>query len=263
MMRPVGPAPCDQSFVGRSLLGVNHASVRASRCLYGMLCVFFQGDYPFKLSISHPFDPQVPIDTNGQDKVLFSLPLTKRWLGQVTLALTMVAHASMRGVIEFMSDLRGVSISPGAVHNFHQRAVRQATAINDSIELSAIRGFEGIARRDFSELAACAHGRRRPSRWRHLGDLSLNLLAQGLKHDYTIADADTGLLAHKLAWRRPRRSGGSTLRYGEHDRCLRAPDTIARSMIAVAHSGRRSSPAEGHAHEPVATPFAAASQTAC
>ena len=63
--------------------------------------------------------------------------------------------------------------------------------------------------------------------------------------------------------RRPRQSGGSTLRYGEHDRCLRALDTIARSMIAVAHSGRQSSPAEGHVHEPVSTPFAAASQSAC
>src|SRR5471032_2439136 len=47
--------------------------------------------------------------TDDQNKVLFSLPVTKRWLEQVTLALTMVAHASMRGVMEFMNDLLGVS----------------------------------------------------------------------------------------------------------------------------------------------------------
>ena len=69
------------------------------------------------------------------DKVLFSLPVTKRWLEQVTLALTMIAHASMRGATEFMNDLLGVSISLGTVHNIHQRAARQAIAINDSIDL--------------------------------------------------------------------------------------------------------------------------------
>jgi hypothetical protein len=51
----------------------------------------------------------------------------------------MVAHASMCGVMEFTNDLLGVSISPGTVHNIHQRAARHAIAINDSIDLSAIR----------------------------------------------------------------------------------------------------------------------------
>ncbi|MCX5545712.1 hypothetical protein M3A49_40965 [Paraburkholderia sp. CNPSo 3076] len=73
------------------------------------------------------------------DKVLFSLRVTRRWLEQVILALTMIGHASMRGVIEFMSDLLGVSISLGTVHNVHQRAAQRAMAINNSIDLSAIR----------------------------------------------------------------------------------------------------------------------------
>jgi hypothetical protein len=51
----------------------------------------------------------------------------------------MIGHASMRGVMEFMNDLLGVSISLGTVHNIHQRAVLQAITINDSIDLSAIR----------------------------------------------------------------------------------------------------------------------------
>ena len=50
-----------------------------------------------------------PAQTNDQNKVLFSLPVTKRWLEQVTLALTMIGHASMRGVMEFMNDYMNVS----------------------------------------------------------------------------------------------------------------------------------------------------------
>jgi hypothetical protein len=45
----------------------------------------------------------------------------------------------MRGVMEFMNDLLGVSISLGTVHNIHQRAAQRAIVINDSVELSAIR----------------------------------------------------------------------------------------------------------------------------
>ena len=60
-----------------------------------------------------------------------------------------------------------------------------------------------------------------------------------------------------------RAKAGAMPRYRERARCSRASDTIARSMIATAHSGRPSSPGEGLAHEPVATPSAAASQNAC
>jgi hypothetical protein len=82
-----------------------------------------------------------PAQTDDQNNVLFSLPVTKQWLEHVTLALalTMIGHASMRGVMEFMNDLLGVSISLGTVHNIHQRAALQAITINDSIDLSAIR----------------------------------------------------------------------------------------------------------------------------
>src|SRR5260370_15756875 len=77
--------------------------------------------------------------TDDQDKVLFSLPVTKRWLEQATLGLTMIAHASMRGVVEFMHDVLGVSISLGTVHNIHQRVAQRAAGINDSVDLSPIR----------------------------------------------------------------------------------------------------------------------------
>ena len=149
--------------------------------------------------------------TDDQNKVLFSLPVTKRWLEQATLGLTMIAHASMRGVVEFMHDVLGVSISLGTVHNIHQRAAQRAVVINDSVDLSPIRVglhdelFQGsqpvLAGIDAAStycylLAAEEH--RDGDTWAvHL----LDLQAQGLNPDYTIADAGTGLRAgQKLAW---------------------------------------------------------------
>src|SRR6202795_2165129 len=35
-----------------------------------------------------------PAQTDDSDQVLFSLPVTRRWLEQATLGLTMIAHAS-------------------------------------------------------------------------------------------------------------------------------------------------------------------------
>src|ERR1700692_2101053 len=149
--------------------------------------------------------------TEDQNKVLFSFPVTKRWLEQATLGLTMIAHASMRGVVEFMHDVLGVSIRLGTVHNIHQRAAQRAVVINDSVDLSPIRVglhdelFQGsqpvLAGIDAAStycylLAAEEH--RDGDTWAvHL----LDLQARGLNPDYTIADAGTGLRAvQKLAW---------------------------------------------------------------
>lgn len=64
------------------------------------------------------------------DEALFALPVTKTWLRQLTLGLTLICHSSYRGVVELMRDLLGVSISEGTVHNVHQAAARQAGEIN-------------------------------------------------------------------------------------------------------------------------------------
>ena len=53
--------------------------------------------------------------TAGDDDVLFYLPVTKAWLHQVVLSLTRICHSSYRGVVEFMRDILGVSISAGGV----------------------------------------------------------------------------------------------------------------------------------------------------
>ena len=60
------------------------------------------------------------------DEVLFELTVTKTWLRQVIVGLTLICRGSYRGVIEFLRDLLGVSISVGTVHHVLQLATRQA-----------------------------------------------------------------------------------------------------------------------------------------
>lgn len=152
-----------------------------------------------------------PAQTGDVEEVLFTLPVTRRWIKQATLGLTMICHASMRGVMEFMRDLVGVSISLGTVHNIHREAARQAISINDGVDLSAIRVglhdeiFQGSqpvlagidAASTYCYLLA-AEDHRDGDTWAiHL----LDLKARGLHPDYTIADAGSGLRAgQKTAW---------------------------------------------------------------
>jgi transposase-like protein len=65
-----------------------------------------------------------------ENEVLFELTVTKTWLRQMIVALTLMCRGSYRGVIEFMRDLLGVSGSLGTVHHALQSAARQADVIN-------------------------------------------------------------------------------------------------------------------------------------
>jgi hypothetical protein len=145
------------------------------------------------------------------DEVKFELPVTKTWLRQLTLGLTLVCHSSYRGVVELMRDLLGVRISEGTIHNVHQVAARQAGSINRSVDLSPIRVglhdeiFQGSqpvlagvdARSTYCYLLAAAEHRDADTWGVHL----LDAARQGLNPDYTIADAGLGLRAgQRAAW---------------------------------------------------------------
>ena len=145
------------------------------------------------------------------DAVLFELPVTKIWLRQLTLGLSLICRSSYRGVVELMRDLLGVSISEGTVHNVHQASARQAGAINRSVDLSPIRVglhdeiFQGSqpvlagvdARSTYCYLLAAAEHRDADTWGIHL----LDATRQGLNPEYTIADAGQGLRAgQKAAW---------------------------------------------------------------
>ena len=63
-----------------------------------------------RIALDDAFSSAVP-----DDEVLFELTVTKTWLRQVIVALTLICRSSYRGVMEFMRDLLGVSVSVGGV----------------------------------------------------------------------------------------------------------------------------------------------------
>jgi hypothetical protein len=73
-----------------------------------------------------------------ENEVLFQVTVTKTWLRQVIVGLTLICRGSYRGGVEFLRDLLGVSISVGTVHHVLQLATRQAGVVNHDQNLSGI-----------------------------------------------------------------------------------------------------------------------------
>jgi hypothetical protein len=144
-------------------------------------------------------------------EVLFELAVTKAWLRQAIVGLTLICRSSYRGVVEFLRDLLGVPVSLGCVHDVLQSATRQAGAINQGQDLSGIRVglhdeiFQGAtpvlagvdAQSTYCYLLAAERHRDADTWGVHL----LDAAEQGLRPDYTIADAGQGLRAgQRAAW---------------------------------------------------------------
>jgi hypothetical protein len=157
-------------------------------------------------ALNDAFSPVMP-----DDEVLFQLPVTQTWLRQVTLGLTLICRSSYRGVMEFMRDLLGVSVSVGRVHDVLHWAAQQAGVINRGQVLSGIRVgvhdeiFQGAtsvlagvdAQSTYCYLLAAERHRDADTWGVHLLEAS----RQGLAPEYTIADAGQGLRAgQKAAW---------------------------------------------------------------
>jgi hypothetical protein len=174
---------------------------------YGVSRKFvYQQTHKARVALDDAFRSATP-----DNEVLFELAVTKGWLRQVIVALALICRGSCRGVIEFMRDLLGVSMSVGTVHQVLQSAAGKANVINHEQDLSAIRVglhdelFQGAmpvlagvdARSTYCYLLVAADRRDADTWGVHLLDAS----QQGLKPDYTIADAGQGLRAgQKAAW---------------------------------------------------------------
>ena len=146
-----------------------------------------------------------------ENAVLFPVAVSKTWLRQVIVALPLICHSSYRGVVEFMRDLLGISISVGTVHNELQIAARNAVMVNAAEDLSGVRVglhdeiFQGKtpvlagvdAASTYCYLLVAAEHRDADTWGVHL----LDATKRGLKPDHTIADAGQGLRAgQKAAW---------------------------------------------------------------
>lgn len=85
-------------------------------------------------ALSDAFAPKA-----SDDEVLFWLPVTKAWLQQFILALILICHSSLRGVVELLCDVFDFDISLGTVHAVIQDAVPQARAHNTQQNLAGVR----------------------------------------------------------------------------------------------------------------------------
>ena len=74
-----------------------------------------------------------------ESDILYWMPVTKKWIFQVILALIFICHSSYRGVVEFLRDIFDYSISVGTVHNKVSSMIETAQKINESQDLSGIK----------------------------------------------------------------------------------------------------------------------------
>lgn len=86
-------------------------------------------------ALDHAFNPSD--DEPGQ--LLFWLPVTKPWLRQLVLGLTLICHSSLRGVTELLADLLDYPLSVGTVHNILHQAVTDARSVTARQDLAAVR----------------------------------------------------------------------------------------------------------------------------
>jgi hypothetical protein len=189
----------------QALAGSETVSDLAAR--HGMSRKFvYQQTHKARAALDDAFSPATP-----DEAVLFELAVTKTWLRQVIVALTLICRGSYRGVIEFLRDLLGLPVSVGYVHDVLQAATRQASAVNAEQDLSGIRVglhdeiFQGAtpvlagvdARSTYCYLLAAERHRDADTWGVHL----LDAAERGLRPDYTIADAGRGLRAgQEAAW---------------------------------------------------------------
>ena len=68
----------------------------------------YQQTHKARAALDDAFSPAVP-----DSEVLFELAVTKVWLRQVIIGLTLICRSSYRGVVEFLRDLLGVPVSVG------------------------------------------------------------------------------------------------------------------------------------------------------
>ena len=145
-----------------------------------------------------------PADRDDQ-KVLFHLPVTKAWLRQLILGLTLICHSSLRGVVELLGDVfdyasrsarsttcfRRRSRKPGrATSNKTSRGVR--IGAHDEIFQSGRPVLVGVDADSTYCYLLSLEDHRDADTW---GVRLLELQDQGFQPEATVADAGKGIRA--------------------------------------------------------------------
>src|ERR687886_392236 len=211
MDRGVGAAARSLPESGRKVLAIqalaDSETVGDLAARHGVRRKFvYQQTHKARAALDEAFSSATP-----DEEVLFELAVTETWLRQVIVGLTLICRSSYRGVVEFLRDLLGLPVSLGHVHDVLQAAARRAGAVNDEPDLSGIRVglhdevFQGAtpvlagvdAASTYCHLLAAERHRDADTWGVHL----LDAAEQGLRPDYTIADAGRGLRAgQRAAW---------------------------------------------------------------
>lgn len=157
-------------------------------------------------AIDEAFDDTVGDSSSaGDDRVLFQIDVTPRFIRRCILALLLYCHSCYRGLQEFLFDVLGVKVSLGTIHNIAQKAAQQARQFNASEDLSQVRIgahdeiFQGMrpvlvgcdVRSTYCYLLS-AEEHRDAETW---GVRMLELRDQGWQPQATIADGGRGLRA--------------------------------------------------------------------
>ena len=165
----------------------------------------YQQAHTAEEALSEAFAP-----SSRSDDVLFYLPVTKAWLRQLVLALVLICHSSVRGVVELLRDVFDYRLSVGTVHNIVHSAVPPAQGINQQYDLSPIRVglldeifqasdpvFVGVDAKSTFCFLLSPEQHCDADTW---GIRLLELVDQGFAPDATVADFGAGLRAgHKEA----------------------------------------------------------------
>jgi hypothetical protein len=85
-------------------------------------------------ALDRAFAAQRPAD----QQVRFYLPVTRAWLEQLTLALVLIGHSSLRGVHEILRDLLDCHQSVGSIHHLIRQAIAKASQRNAQQDLSRV-----------------------------------------------------------------------------------------------------------------------------
>jgi hypothetical protein len=141
--------------------------------------------------------------TAGGEPVLFHLPVTRSWLRQFVLALVLIGHCPLRGVVELLTDLFDYPISLGSVFNIVKDAVAPARALNarqylkdisvgvhDEIHQGDQPVLVGVDAYSTYCYLLSIEEHRDGDTW---GVRLLELVEQGFQPKATIADAGSGL----------------------------------------------------------------------
>jgi hypothetical protein len=148
----------------------------------------------------------------SESQVLFQLPVTRGWLEQLALSLTLICHSSYRGVQELLETMFDYGdLSLGSLHNLLRHAVNRARQGNAQEDLSTIR--VGAHDEIYQARQPVLVGMDVDSTYCYLleavahcdettwGVHLLELSERGLDLDYTIADGGLALRAgQRAAW---------------------------------------------------------------